>query len=135
MSKEIAHPTLFSCPDCSNLCSLLATACPQCGRPLEDEQKPAPQPTVVENLISEAKEQPRVSETNALAGKKFTLAYRLTPQTREPDFWYKLGKVLAPTIGVIAIVIGIVFCLSGIGALCGLPMILIGIVMVSTMKK
>lgn len=139
MSQETARPTLFSCPDCGNLCSLLATACPQCGRPLEDEHKPSSQTSVAENLLAESKEveQPnkQVSQPNALEGNKFTVAYRLKPQTRAPDFWYKSSKVLAPIIGVVAIVAGIVLCLSGVGAICGLPMILIGVAMISTMKK
>lgn len=31
---------LAPCPDCGNQCSVLATACPKCGRPLASDMKP-----------------------------------------------------------------------------------------------
>ncbi len=32
------NPNLVSCPDCGQLVSLSAAACPQCGRPFQSQQ-------------------------------------------------------------------------------------------------
>ncbi|HZH91049.1 MAG TPA: hypothetical protein VEX70_10590 [Pyrinomonadaceae bacterium] len=39
-TQTMQHPNLTPCPDCAHLCSRMAEACPNCGRVLQQMEKP-----------------------------------------------------------------------------------------------
>lgn len=103
---------LAQCPDCSNMCSVLASVCPKCGRPFQPG-----------DLVASARTRTKPSEI--LAGQKSTPAKKLS--AGKSMFTAAVAGLLGVVVGSSLVVIGGLLSFSGIGACFGIPLVIIGI--------
>jgi predicted RNA-binding Zn-ribbon protein involved in translation (DUF1610 family) len=94
--------SLVTCPSCRAKVSVAATACPKCGQPFSEGEL-----DVRQAAVNKAK-----AELDAILNK------------RNPA-----GRAIGLVLGAGGVVTGGIMCLTGVGVICGLPVLLIGVVL------
>ncbi len=97
--------SLVPCPSCRTKVSVQATSCPKCGQPFREGELAARSAA-----IRKAK-----AELDEILNKK-----------------NPAGRVMGLVVGAGGVITGGILCLTGAGLICGLPVLLIGVVLLAS---